>query len=222
MPARLPCKHIVHICTSVYLSCLDLEGVLVPEIWLCVAERMGIDELRVTTRDISDYDQLMRHRISVLGDKGLRLSEIQHVIDEMAPLSGAVEFLSWLRHRSQVIVLSDTFYQFAGPLMRQLGWPTLFCNQLLVDDAGRIEGYRLRQTDQKRQVVKALHDLNFKIVAAGDSYNDTSMLDEADFGILFRPPDGVIRQFPQFPVSRDYEQLRVAFENAAVELEAQH
>ena len=204
-----------------YLSCLDLEGVLVPEIWLCVAEHTGIDELRVTTRDIPDYDQLMRHRISVISKNGLRLAEIQQVIDGMTPLPGAVEFLNWLRERSQVIILSDTFYQFAEPLMRQLQWPALFCNYLMIDDDGHIEGYRLRQIDQKRQVVKALHQLNFKIIAAGDSYNDISMLNEADHGILFRPPDSVARQFPQYPVTNDYEQLRVAFGTVAVELENQ-
>lgn len=202
-----------------YLSCLDLEGVLVPEIWVCVAERTGIDELRMTTRDIPDYDQLMRYRISIISNNGLRLAEIQQVINGMKPLPGAVEFLTWLRQCSQVIILSDTFYQFAGPLMQQLHWPTLFCNYLLIDDDGRIEGYRLRQIDQKRQVVKALHQLNFKIIAAGDSYNDTSMLEEADRGILFRPPDSVVRQFPQYPVTDDYEQLRLAFRNAAAELE---
>lgn len=201
-----------------YLSCLDLEGVLVPEIWLCVAERTGIDELRVTTRDISDYDQLMRHRLSIISNNGLRLAEIQQVIDGMRPLPGAVEFLNWLRQRSQVIILSDTFYQFARPLMQQLQWPTLFCNNLTIGDDGRIEGYRLRQIDQKRQVVQALHQLNFKIIAAGDSYNDTSMLNEADHGILFRPPDSVAQQFPQFPVTHDYEQLRAAFGTAAAKL----
>lgn len=202
-----------------YLSCLDLEGVLVPEIWLCVAERTGIEALRVTTRDIPDYDQLMQHRLSVISDNELRLAEILRVIDEMEPLPGAVEFLDWLRQRSQVIILSDTFYQFAGPLMQQLRWPTLFCNYLMTDDDGRIAGYRLRQSDQKRQAIKALRQLNFKIIAAGDSYNDTSMLDEADRGILFRPPDSVASQFPQFPVTHDYEQLRVAFGTAAVELD---
>ncbi len=194
---------------------------MVPEIWLCVAEHTGIDELRVTTRDIPDYDQLMRHRISVISKNGLRLADIEQVINGMTPLPGAVEFLNWLRERSQVIILSDTFYQFAGPLMRQLQWPALFCNYLTIDDGGRIEGYRLRQIDQKRQVVKVLHQLNFKIIAAGDSYNDISMLNEADRGILFRPPDSVAGQFTQHPVTHDYEQLRVAFRAAAVELDTQ-
>jgi phosphoserine/homoserine phosphotransferase len=202
----------------VYLSCLDLEGVLVPEIWLCVAEHTGIDALRLTTRDIPDYDQLMQHRISIIDENGLQLAEIRQVIEGMAPLPGAIEFLAWLRQRSQVIVLSDTFYQFAAPLMRQLLWPTLFCNHLTIDDDGQIAGYRLRQVDQKREAVKALHKLNFKIIAAGDSYNDTSMLNEADRGILFRPPDSVAREFSQYPVTHDYEQLRAAFENAELEL----
>lgn len=192
---------------------------MVPEIWLCVAEHTGIDALRLTTRDIPDYDQLMQHRISIIGDNGMRLTEIQQVIDGMTPLPGAVEFLNWLRQRSQVVILSDTFYQFAAPLMQQLQWPTLFCNHLMIDDDGRIEGYRLRQVDQKRQAVKALHQLNFKIIAAGDSYNDTSMLNEADRGILFRPPNSIATQFPQYPITRDYEQLRAAFESAAAELE---
>ncbi len=193
---------------------------MVPEVWLCVAERTGIDALRVTTRDIPDYDQLMRHRISIINENGLGLAEIQEIIGGMTPLPGAVEFLNWLRERSQVFILSDTFYQFATPLMRQLQWPTLFCNYLLIDDHGRIEGYRLRQDDQKRQAVKALRQLEFKIIAAGDSYNDTSMLKEADRGILFCPPDHVAEQFPQFPVTSDYAQLRAAFIDAAAALAA--
>ncbi len=202
-----------------YVACLDLEGVLVPEIWLSVAEHTGLDDLAVTTRDIPDYDELMRHRLSVIKKNELRLGEIQKVIAAMAPLGGALEFLTWLRGRSQVIILSDTFYQFAGPLMRQLRWPTLFCHDLLVGGDGRIEGYRLRQPDQKRQAILALHQLNFTVIAAGDSYNDTTMLAEADCGILFRPPDNVTSEFPQYPVALDFSQLRHAFERAESELD---
>jgi len=192
------------------LACLDLEGVLVPEIWINVAERTGIEDLRVTTRDIPDYDELMQHRLGVLERHALKLSDIQAVIDDMGPLDGAREFLDWLRDRYQVIILSDTFYEFAMPLMRQLGWPTLFCHQLEISD-DRIVNYRLRQPDQKRESVKAFHDLNFKVIAAGDSYNDTSMLMQADRGILFRPPQNVIDEFPQFPVTREYTELQQAF-----------
>lgn len=195
--------------------CLDLEGVLVPEVWINVAEREGIEALRLTTRDIPDYDELMGHRLRVLDEHNLTISHIQAAIDTLSPLEGALSFLDGLREQYQVIILSDTFYQFAEPLMRQLAWPTLFCHDLDIDSSGRIAGYRLRQADQKRQAVKALHDLNFKVVAAGDSYNDTSMLGEADRGILFCPPDNVIREFPQFPVTRDYAALRTEIDTAA-------
>ena len=195
--------------------CLDLEGVLVPEVWINVAEREGIEALRLTTRDIPDYDELMGHRLRVLEEHNLNISHIQAAIDTLSPLEGALSFLDGLREQYQVIILSDTFYQFAEPLMRQLAWPTLFCHDLDIDSSGRIAGYRLRQADQKRQAVKALHDLNFKVVAAGDSYNDTSMLGEADRGILFCPPDNVIREFPQFPVTRDYAALRTEIDTAA-------
>jgi phosphoserine/homoserine phosphotransferase len=196
------------------VACLDLEGVLVPEIWIQFSERTGIAELRRTTRDEPDYDKLMKWRIALLAEKGLALADIQAVIAGMAPLPGAREFLDWLRARMQVVILSDTFTQFAQPLMRQLGWPTLFCHDLVVDGAGRIVGYRLRQADAKRRAVLALRELNFKTIAAGDSYNDTRMLGEADQGVLFRPPENVIREFPQFPVTRDYDELRAAFERA--------
>ena len=188
------------------LLCLDLEGVLVPEIWIGVAERTGVAELRLTTRDEPDYDQLMRRRIAVLEREGLGIA----VIDGMDPLPGAREFLDWARERLQVLVLSDTFYEFATPLMRKLGWPTLFCNFLDVDAAGRVTGYRLRQKDGKREAVRALHGLNFRVIAAGDSYNDTTMRCEADAGIQFRPPDNVVREFPQLPVTRSYDELRAA------------
>ncbi len=195
------------------ISCLDLEGVLVPEIWINVAERTGIEELRLTTRDIPDYDQLMTRRLSILAEHDLGLPDIQAVIGGMSPLPGAREFLDWLRERSQVVILSDTFYQFAAPLMRQLGWPTLLCNRLEIGEGGRVSDYHLRQKDQKRQAVKAFHQLNFRVIAAGDSYNDTTMLTEADLGILFRPPENVIQEFPQFPVTRTYDELRNEFQS---------
>jgi phosphoserine/homoserine phosphotransferase len=198
----------------VHVLCLDLEGVLVPEIWIGVAERTGIPELRVTTREEPDYDKLMRRRLAILEREGLGLPDVQAVIDALGPLPGAREFLDWARERAQVLILSDTFYEFARPLMRQLGWPTLFCNRLVVGADGRILDYRMRQPDPKRQAVRALHGLNFRVVAAGDSYNDTAMLAEADAGILFRPPDNVVREFPQFPVTRDYDELRAAVEGA--------
>ena len=197
-----------------HVLCLDLEGVLVPEIWIGVAERTGIPELRVTTREEPDYDKLMRRRLAILEREGLGLPDVQAVIDALGPLPGARAFLDWARERAQILILSDTFYEFARPLMRQLGWPTLFCNRLVVDADGRILDYRMRQPDPKRQAVRALHGLNFRVVAAGDSYNDTAMLAEADAGILFRPPDNVVREFPQFPVTRDYDELRAAVEGA--------
>ncbi|HNW78827.1 MAG TPA: bifunctional phosphoserine phosphatase/homoserine phosphotransferase ThrH [Candidatus Competibacteraceae bacterium] len=197
------------------LACLDLEGVLVPEIWINVAERTGIAELRLTTRDIPDYDQLMRGRLALLDQHGLKLSDIQQVIAGMGPLEGARECLDWLRERFQVVILSDTFYEFAQPLMRQLGWPTLFCHKLeVVDD--RVVGYTLRQPNSKRAAVQAFHGLQYRVIAAGDSYNDTAMLAEAEAGILFRPPQNVIDEFPQFPVTRTFEELREAFRKASI------
>jgi phosphoserine/homoserine phosphotransferase len=197
------------------VACLDLEGVLVPEIWIGVAERTGIDALRATTRDIPDYDQLMRQRLSYLERDGLGMADIQEVIETMEPLPGALTFLDWLRERFQVVILSDTFYEFATPLMRKLGWPTLFCNHLEVGEGGKIVGYRLRQLDQKRQAVKALRTLNFRTIAAGDSYNDTNMMAEADAGIFFRPPSGIAQQFPQYPIAQTYEEMREAFRRAS-------
>ena len=197
------------------LACLALEGVLVPEIWINVADRTGIEALRLTTRDIPDYDRLMRRRLALLDQHGLKLSDIQRVIADMGPLEGARDFLDWLRERFQLIILSDTFYEFALPLMRQLGWPTLFCHRLeVVDD--RIVNYVLRQADSKRQAVRAFHRLNFRVVAAGDSYNDTAMLAEAETGILFRPPQNVIDEFPQFPVARSFDALRDEFRKASL------
>lgn len=196
------------------IACLDLEGVLVPEIWINVAEATGIEALRITTRDEPDYDKLMRNRIRILDERGLKLADIQTVIRRMGPLDGAREFLAWLRRGHQVIILSDTFYEFAAPLMEQLDHPCLFCNSLIVDEHDRVRDYRLRIQDGKRKAVMALKLLNFEVIAAGDSYNDTTMLAEADAGILFRPPDNVIRDFPQFPVTRTYDELRAAFSAA--------
>jgi len=196
------------------IACLDLEGVLVPEIWIAVAERTGVPELRRTTRDEPDYDKLMRWRLALLQERGIRMPDIHAAIDSLGPMPGAREFLDGLRARVPVVILSDTFAQFAAPLMRQLGWPTLFCHSLEVAPDGRITDYRLRMPDQKRAAVQAFHRLRFSVVAAGDSYNDTAMLSEADAGILFRAPENVIREFPQFPVTRTYEELTAAFEKA--------
>ena len=192
------------------VACLDLEGVLVPEIWIGVAEHTGIDELRATTRDIPDYDELMRQRLGLLEKHGLGVAQIQAVIADMAPLAGAVDFLDWLRGNFQVIILSDTFYEFSHPLMRQLGFPALFCHRLEITD-GHITGYHLRQKDPKRQSVRALHSLNFRVIAAGDSYNDTTMLEEADAGILFRAPTTVVKAFPQYPSVTTFKELQHQF-----------
>jgi phosphoserine/homoserine phosphotransferase len=197
------------------IVCLDLEGVLIPEIWIEFSRNTGIPELARTTRDEPDYDKLMRGRIAILNDRGLGLPDIQRVIDGVRPLDGAREFLDWLRATCQVVILSDTYYQFAAPLMRQLGNPTLFCHELLVDDAGRVRDYRLRMPDQKRAAVNAFRALNFHTIAAGDSYNDTAMLGAAHAGILFCPPDNVIAEFPQFPVTRNYDELRAQIVRAS-------
>ena len=193
------------------LACLDLEGVLIPEIWIGFAEKTGIEELRATTRDIPDYDELMRLRLGLLEQHKLGLPDIQEVISAMKPLEGANEFLDWLRSNFQVIILSDTFYEFSHPLMRQLGFPTLFCHRLVTDETGRVVDYKLRQKDPKRQSVKALKSLNFRIIASGDSYNDTTMLEEADAGILFRAPENVITEFPQYPTVTEYSELAEEF-----------
>lgn len=198
------------------VACLDLEGVLVPEIWIAFAELTGIKELRATTRDISDYDVLMKQRLRILDEHNLGLNDIQKVIAELKPLDGAIEFVDWLRERFQVVILSDTFYEFSAPLMKQLGWPTLLCHKLEVDANGKVIDYKLRQKDPKRQAVKAFHGLNYRVIAAGDSYNDTTMLSEAEVGILFHAPDNVIAEFPQFPAVHTFEDLKKEFIKASV------
>jgi len=188
---------------------LDLEGVLVPEIWIAVAETLGIPELRRTTRDEPDYDLLMRQRLAILDEHELTMSAIEKVISTLSPLPGALEFLNDLREMSQVIILSDTFEQFGRPFMRQLGMPTLFCHRLIVEN-DRITDFELRQVDQKRHAVEAFRSLNYRIVAAGDSYNDTAMLTAADAGFLFHAPDNVVKEFPQFRAINDFETLLTA------------
>ncbi|MBT6391769.1 MAG: bifunctional phosphoserine phosphatase/homoserine phosphotransferase ThrH [Nitrosomonadales bacterium] len=202
------------------LACLDLEGVLLPEIWIKFAEKTGIEELKLTTRDIPDYDQLMMGRLAILKKHNLKLQDIQDVIEALSPLDGACDFLQWLKSEFQVIILSDTFYEFAQPLMKKLDYPTLFCHKLITDDAGNIVNYELRQSDQKTKAVKALQGLNFQVVSAGDSYNDTGMLQQADAGILFCPPEKVIQEFPQFPVTRNYNEFQMAFIRAKKALES--
>jgi phosphoserine/homoserine phosphotransferase len=198
----------------VQIVCLDLEGVLVPEIWIAFAERTGIPELRRTTRDEPDYNRLMRGRLDLLRRHGLGLRDIQRVIAEMGPEPGAREFLDALRQEFQVVILSDTFYEFAMPLMAQLGQPTLFCHRLEIDAQGFVSAYHLRLPDQKREAVRSFKELAFRVIAAGDSYNDTAMLAEANAGILFRPPDKVAQEYPQFPVTRDYDALRAEIDRA--------
>ncbi|MEH6587808.1 MAG: bifunctional phosphoserine phosphatase/homoserine phosphotransferase ThrH [Halioglobus sp.] len=198
------------------LACLDLEGVLVPEIWIAFAEKTGIQELRATTRDIPDYNVLMKQRLGILDQHGLKIDDIQEVIATLEPLPGAIDFVNWLRERFQVIILSDTFYDFSQPLMRQLGWPTLLCHRLVTDESGRVVDYKLRQEDPKRASVKALHTLNYRVIAAGDSYNDTTMLGEADVGILIHAPQNVIEEFPQFQSVASLAELKQAFVDASV------
>ena len=200
------------------IVCLDLEGVLVPEIWIEFSKRTGIPELRRTTRDEPDYDKLMNFRLDLLRKHNLGLPDIQKVISEMGPMPGAREFLDQLRERYEVIILSDTFYEFAHPLMRQLAWPTLFCHCLEADADGMLVNYRLRMPDQKREAVKRLREMNFTVVAAGDSYNDTAMLGQANAGILFHPPENVIREFPQYPVTLNYDELRAEIDLAFARL----
>jgi len=188
--------------------CSDLEGVFIPEVWINVAEKTGIPELRRTTRDEPDYGKLMRFRMALLREKGLKLKDIQDVIATIRPMDGALEMLDWIKQRCPMVIVSDTFTQFADPLIAQLNRPTLFCNELIIDHEGYISDFALRQTDQKRKVVEAIQSLKYTVIAMGDSYNDTSMLIQAQHGILFRPPDNVIRDFPQFPVVMDYIGLK--------------
>jgi phosphoserine/homoserine phosphotransferase len=197
------------------IVCLDLEGVLVPEIWIEFSQRTGIPELRRTTRDEPDYDKLMKGRLALLAQHKLGLPDIQEVIAAMGPMAGAKDFLDDLRQRFQVVILSDTFYEFAMPLMRQLGMPTLFCHKLEADERGFLVNYHLRMPEQKRESVKRFKELNFKVIAAGDSYNDTAMLGEAHAGILFHPPENVIREFPQYPVTMNYAELDAEIRRAS-------
>jgi phosphoserine/homoserine phosphotransferase len=201
-----------------HIVCLDLEGVLVPEIWIAFAESTGIDELRLTTRDISDYDVLMRRRLRILEERGFKLGDIQRVIGTLDPLPGASEFLLRLRELTQVIILSDTFVEFAKPLMRKLGWPSLFCNSLVTADDGTITDYRLRQIEGKKRAVQALQSIGFFVIAAGDSYNDVSMLSQAEAGILFRAPETILEEFPGFASTSTHEEL---FERIATEIAPQ-
>jgi phosphoserine/homoserine phosphotransferase len=195
-----------------HVVCSDLEGIFLPEIWIAFAEKTGIQELRLTTRDISDYDVLMQHRLKILKAHRLKLADIQAVIAGMDPLEGALEFLNWVRSATQILVVSDTFVEFAGPLMQKLGYPTLLCNRLTVAADGTIAGYRLRQTDGKRKVAEAVRSLNFTVIGVGDSYNDISMLKAADHGILYRPPEKVRQEYPAFPVATDFGRLKAMIE----------
>ena len=197
------------------LVCLDLEGVLIPEIWIAFAEKTGIEALKATTRDIPDYDELMTQRLAILADNNLKLNDIQSVISSLKPVPGALAFLNSLREKYQVIILSDTFYEFGMPFMAQLNHPTLFCHKLIVDESGAVTDYKLRQSDPKRKSVQAFHSLNYRVFAAGDSYNDTTMLAEADQGFLFRAPQNVIDEFPQFSVTNEFTELRALFDSAA-------
>ena len=200
------------------LVCLDLEGVLVPEIWIEFSKRTNIPELSRTTRDEPDYDRLMTYRLNLLKQHKLGLPDIQKVIAEMGPMQGAKDFLDALRRDFQVIILSDTFYEFAMPLMAQLGMPALFCHKLEADAQGYLVNYHLRMPNQKKEAVQRFKELNFKVIAAGDSYNDTAMLGEAHAGILFHPPQNVIDEFPQFPVTMNYAELRAAIDAASARI----
>lgn len=191
-----------------HVICSDLEGVWVPEVWINVAKKTGIEELRFTTRDIKDYDELMQHRLKVLKQNHLKLRDIQNVIATLKPLDGALDIIRWIREVSRLIVVSDTFVEFADPLMRQLERPTLFCHSLETDKEGNITGYKLRQKDSKKKVVQALQSLDFEVIAFGDSYNDISMLKEADKALLFKPPQNVADEFPQFPVAHEFDELK--------------
>ena len=198
--------------------CLDLEGVLIPEIWINVAERTGISALTRTTRDEPDYDRLMSYRLGILDQNDIKMGDITSTIESMDPMEGAMEFLASLESRCPTLILSDTFSQFAKPMMKKLGNPTLLCHTLVIDETGRIEDWEIRYDDHKRKTVESLIEMNYQVIAAGDSYNDTSMLSAASAGILFRPPENVIQEFPQFPVAMDYSELIDAIESAATDL----
>jgi phosphoserine / homoserine phosphotransferase len=198
---------------KLHAVCSDLEGVWVPEVWINVAERTGIPELRLTTRDIKDYDELMQYRLKILKERNLTLLDIQRVIATIRPLHGALDMINWLKRVTRFIVVSDTFVEFADPLMEQLDRPTLFCHSLEVGSNGIITGYNLRQKDAKRETVKALKSLHYEVIAFGDSYNDINMLQEADQGVLFRPPQNVIRDFPGYPVIQEYSELKCFLES---------
>ena len=191
-----------------YVVCSDLESIYVPEIWIAVAEKIGIEELKITTREEPDYDKLMRRRIKILEENKIKLNDLQDVLVEEAPFPGAKDFLDWLRSVARLIVVSDTFVEFADPWMKKLGNPLLFCNSLIVGEDGMIKEHVMRQNNGKKKVVDALRSLNYKTIAFGDSYNDTNMLLEADYGMLFCPPDNVKEQFPQFPVAYNYNELK--------------
>jgi phosphoserine/homoserine phosphotransferase len=195
-----------------YVVCSDLEGVWIPEVWINVAKKTGIEELKLTTRDIKDYDELMTYRLKVLDKHNLRLQDIQTVIAAINPMDGALETINWIKERTQFILVSDTFSDFAEPIMKQLDRPTLFCHSLETNGEGQITDYKLRQKDPKRQVVKALRSLNYKVIAFGDSYNDVTMLEEAEVGILFKPPQNVIEDYPQYPVANTYPELKSLLE----------
>jgi phosphoserine/homoserine phosphotransferase len=192
--------------------CCDLEGVWIPEIWINVSKKTGIEELKLTTRDIKDYDELMTYRLKILKEHKITLKDIQDVIATLKPLDGAFEMIKWLQSKSRVIVVSDTFVEFADPLMKQLDYPTLFCHSLEVDENNMIVGYKLRQKDPKRQVVKALQSLEYEVIAFGDSYNDMTMLEQANKAFLYRPPQVVIDDYPQYEVATNYEEMRQQFE----------
>ena len=196
-----------------FLTCLDLEGVLIPEIWINLAVKTGIEELNMTTRDIPDYDELMNHRIGICRKNQIRIDDIHEVVKKMNPLEGAVDFLAWLREGSEVVILSDTFREFAQPMMSQLNHPTLFCHNIHIDSDRQISGYQLRLRDQKRHAVRSFINLNFKVTAVGDSYNDLTMLEEADHAVLFRPPDQLIKEKPEYPRVKTHEELKKHLQN---------
>ena len=197
------------------IACLDLEGVLIPEVWINFAEKTGIEELKATTRDVPDYDVLMKQRLRILDEHGYGIKDIQEVISTLEPMDGAREFLDWLRERFQVVILSDTFYEFGMPFMKQLGYPMLLCHTLDIDESGKVADYKLRQADPKRQAVIGFHSMYCRTIATGDSYNDTTMLAEAHAGILFKSPQNVIDEFPQFPAVHTYEALKKEFIKAS-------